>query len=57
MTTSFAVYCPYCGAINTDDRDLLKLQGEVYSLLCNKCEKSSILAIYEIHGSASKGEA
>jgi len=48
MTNRFIVYCPYCGAINREDDDLLKLQGEVYSLLCNKCEKSSVLAIYEI---------
>lgn len=48
MTIRFTIYCPYCGATKTDDRDLLQLQGEVYSLFCDDCKKSCVLALYDI---------
>lgn len=59
MTRGFSIYCPYCGKINGDDEGLLQLQGEVYSFLCKSCDKSAILALYEIeifdfHSSVTK---
>ena len=54
MTRRFAVYCPYCGAINGDDESLLQLQGEVYSFFCRACDKSAILVLYELQSSTPK---
>jgi len=43
------IHCPYCGEANTEEHDELMnlLRGEVYSLNCRKCGKSSGIILYE----------
>ena len=43
------VFCPYCGAYNSEEHQLINLlRDEVFILECRECNKTSTLILYEL---------
>jgi len=48
MTGTIRVYCPYCGAPNTDEYSLMNLHNAgVWFLECHECRKESTIILYD----------
>jgi len=48
-------FCPYCGSLQTEEQELLKLMEDVYILHCRACDKDGALVLYDgIRGSVTK---
>ena len=42
------VFCPYCGASQSEQQDLINfLKDDVWILSCSVCEKDCVLILYD----------
>jgi len=55
MSFDIVVFCPYCGASQSEQQELLRLlRDEVFILSCVECDKDCALILYDDVRSSNK---
>ena len=55
MKFDIVVFCPYCGASQSEQQDLMNfLREEVFILSCRECKKDCVLILYDDVRSSNK---
>jgi len=55
MNFDAVVFCPYCGAQQSEKQDLINfLKDQVWILSCRECGKDSVLILYDDVRSSNK---
>ena len=55
MNLDIVVFCPYCGARQSEQQELIRfLREEVFILHCVECEKDCVLILYDDVRSSNK---